>query len=114
MKTELKQISGEVWEEKMNYLCDKIINNLPTLMNLLGYEEKLLSAEEACQLLNITRKTLDNYRSTRQLPFVPGKPCRYKRYDLLKWRDQQLLRFPDSFSQPTLIQNQIKAILLAG
>lgn len=51
-------------------------------------EAKLLSKDEVCEWLNISRATLDRWR-TQGLPFIKaGKTVRFDQSQVQKWLDE--------------------------
>jgi len=72
-------------------------NKLPPLHGLPVYSpEKLLTIDETAEILNIPRRTLDNWRWKKNisLPWikVAGKTVRYRMSDILEWLEAKTVR----------------------
>ena len=50
----------------------------------------LIDTKEVARLLSVKKRTVDEFRRTRDLPYVPaGKYIRFRIDDVKKWVDQQ-------------------------
>ena len=84
-------IDSSAWEE-----LKKSIEELALCMREhFGTKPELLHNGDVCQILNISKRTLQHYRDTSVLPFIQiGHKCYYKREDvealLTKSNHQQL------------------------
>lgn len=72
-------------EEELNQITsrvDKIFEEIVKI-NKLDKTKEWIDNEEACQLLNISKRSLQNLRDTKQLPFTrPSGKVYYKMEDI--------------------------------
>lgn len=55
--------------------------------------EKFLSNRDACQMLHISSRTLQDWRDTGKIPFIQIKgKILYKESDILKWVEQNFVK----------------------
>lgn len=103
-KDEMREVAREVYKENMSHFSAKLIKKLLPVLKKLGYEEPLISAEEACRVLNVSIHTLRHYRNNSGLPFnKTTRPYKYRRSELYEWmkkRDKKV----DEANQDPMIQ----------
>ncbi|SHE50015.1 Helix-turn-helix domain-containing protein [Mariniphaga anaerophila] len=86
----------EGWMQRLNSKLDDVVNKLddPGEEVPLFNGEKLLDNHDVCQMLNVSKRTLQRYRSSGELPFqMIYHKTFYKETDVMKFIDTHFSRF---------------------
>lgn len=103
-----EKVSNQVISQKLKGFSEEFLKRLAPILKEIGYEEKLLSAKQICEILGISQASLSIYKNQYDLPVAAKNPYRYRLSEVIAWHKRQGKKVTD-YKDP--LESEVENIL---